>query len=150
MLSFTYSFSCMPCSPNAQFAHLYNALFLWLYHEKRLFCLLIFIMCGAFSPPHMGGLALPPPKHLSKDHRTLNIKFQEGYLISTKSKGAGNLHSDSPTGPGLHGAQASPHLPARPLLPCQKWMGSSARTNPGTALLKTPLMHMATGTQQLV
>lgn len=74
-LSFNFSFSCMPCLPNAQFAHLYNALGLWLYHEKGLFCLLIFTMRDTFLPPHMGGLALPLLRHLSQQ-RTPHFKHK--------------------------------------------------------------------------
>lgn len=98
MLDFTFSFSHMPCLPNGQLFPLYNALVLWLYHKKNLFYL------PAFIPPPTGGQALPRPRHLSKGHCTLNIKYQEEYLISTKSKGAGYLHSDTTNRPSTTGS----------------------------------------------
>lgn len=109
----------MPCLSNAQFAHLYNALVLWLYHEKKLFCLPVFIMCGTSPPLCMGVLALPPPRHLSKGHHTLNIKCQERYLISTESKGAGHFHSGTtnrPSATGSAGITSHPCWTTAPLL----------------------------------
>lgn len=111
--------------PMSSFAHCTDfAALSW----KRLFCLPLFHHGWHLHLSFSFNRASPAP---------LNIKWHEGYLISTKSKGAGYFQSDPTNRPSTTGNSSTTLalIPGGPLLHWHKWMGSSTSTSPGPVLL---------------